>query len=125
MDNTQSIFQYFHLYNSNVHYKILPMAGFESKASGIESNRSAHWATTTCQFVTYVSYFYLITFSWNANFISTNNLQMHSAELGFNWRSDLHGLGIEHSALFKETYRTIFFDFVDAGGSTFHSSVPH
>ena len=31
----------------NVQYKILPMTGFEPRISGIESDRSINWATTT------------------------------------------------------------------------------
>ena len=43
-------FLYFRLFNSYskyVHYNILPMPGFELRITGIGSDRSANWPTTT------------------------------------------------------------------------------
>ena len=41
-------FIYFRLFNTaNVEYWFLPMTGFEPRTSGILSNRSTNWATTT------------------------------------------------------------------------------
>ena len=46
-----TIFTYLRIVNSEqqirVLYKILPMTGFEPRTSGVRSDRSANWATTT------------------------------------------------------------------------------
>ena len=54
MGLSQPLFLYFRLFNAvdskNVQYKILSMTGFESQTSGIGSNCSTNWATTTALF---------------------------------------------------------------------------
>ena len=54
MGLSHPLFLYFRLFNAvdskNVQYKILSMTGFESQTSGIGSNCSTNWATTTALF---------------------------------------------------------------------------
>ena len=49
--HSRPIFLYFRIFNTltenNVQYKSLPMTGFEPQTSGIGSNGSTNWATTT------------------------------------------------------------------------------
>ena len=51
MGQSQPLFLYFRLFNTvdskNVQYKFLPMTGFEPQTSGVGSDRSTYWATTT------------------------------------------------------------------------------
>ena len=63
----------------NVQYKFLPMTGFELRTSGIGSNHSTNWATTTAQYV------YLIK---NTTDIVYDILyEKHSPEIQFNFPS--------------------------------------
>ena len=51
--HSQPLFIYFRLFNTvdnkQMFNKILPMSGVEPRTSGIESDRSTNWATTTSQ----------------------------------------------------------------------------
>ena len=50
MGHSRPLFIYFCLFyaiSSNIFTKILPMTGSEPRTSGIGSDRSANWATTT------------------------------------------------------------------------------
>ena len=54
----QASFLYFRLFNTadtkqiNIRCKSLPMTGFEPRTSGVGSNRSTNWATTTALLLT-------------------------------------------------------------------------
>ena len=41
------LFLYFRLFNTHMFLQFLPMTGFKQRTSGIGSNRSTNWATTT------------------------------------------------------------------------------
>ena len=66
----------------HVHFKILPMAGFEWRTSGIGSDRSANWATTASPSLFY-SYSSLPSTTHSCSTASRIRLRLPSSSPGF------------------------------------------
>ena len=66
MSHSRPYFLYFRLFNTveskQFSIRISPMTGFEPQTSGIRSNHSTNWATTTAQVVLFVAFRSLIRF---------------------------------------------------------------
>ena len=84
MGHSRFLFLYFRLFNtqlivnncSNIN-KFLPMTGFELQTSGIGSDRSTNWATTTAQYL-FTFYVYHPTYLYPfCHFISPLFVQIH------------------------------------------------